>query len=104
MGARQIQDLHVRFQAYAPEYQRTSFHMNLNLQLDHLLDYLLILLCTDLRTYVGVCGYGGYVNATKRGHTYEISQKTEDTFHTVDGPRFGGLQNDGNDVKMLFRP
>ena len=56
---------------------------------------------------VGVC-LGGYVNAAKRGHTREISQKTKDTFHTVDGggrsTARGGLQDDGNDVKMLSRP
>ena len=54
----------------------------------------------------GVMTCGESVSAAKRGHTREISQKTEDTFHTVDGRRFagGGVQDDGNDVKMLFRP
>ena len=42
--------------------------------------------------FVVVCGgcAWGYVNAAKRGHTHEISRKTEDTFHTVDGPWFAG--------------
>ena len=37
-----------------------------------------------------VWGGGGYVNTAKRGHTHEISQKAEDTHHTVDGPWFAG--------------
>ena len=47
---------------------------------------------------------GGYINAAKREHTREISQKTEDTHHTVDGHWFAGAAGDGDDVKMLFRP
>ena len=50
---------------------------------------------------VGLCGC---INAAKRGHTCEISQKTEDTFHTVNGTRFAGAAGWWKWCKMLFRP
>ena len=68
--------------------------------------------CVGVEVWGCVCvcvGVGESVSAAKRGHTREISLQTEDTFHTVDGPRFAGgggtgVQDDENDVKMLFRP
>ena len=45
----------------------------------------------------------GYVNVAKRGHVkFHIRARTHFTPWMVLGSR--GLQDDGNDVKMLFRP
>ena len=39
-----------------------------------------------------------------RGHKHDISQGTEDLQETTDRPWFAkGVQDDENDVKMLFR-
>ena len=46
--------------------------------------------CTPLCGYAFKARISESVSAAKRGDTREISQKTEDTFHTVDGPRFAG--------------